>query len=179
MSLRISSESTSVSSSNQSQVILKIVILVARIARSGPIAGAVALSKYLRSATTAVTLVSLEGKNSAHQEIHQELEREGVAVEYLNLKGWLGLCRYFRFQKYVEESNVHGVISYGLRPNLANALAQGKHFRAASVRNCYRQEYLLRFGPIAAKLFGDIDTWSLKKTDRIFSVPSSTIRFKT
>jgi glycosyltransferase involved in cell wall biosynthesis len=148
----------------------KILILLTSLRRCGPVLGGVALAKHLDSSQWEVTVGSLADRGPDTETVIDDLNRCGIRFEIFDLPGWIDLIRMGKIKLYLQRERIELVISYGLRPDIINALMTGESIRVASIRGMLRQEYRHKYGVVVSKLFSALHRRMLLRMHRVVAI---------
>lgn len=148
----------------------KVMILVPGLKKGGPVLGAVALAKHLDKTRCDIRIGCLGRRIPAYDPVIDELESTHISIKFFDIPGWTGLLKWRRVRDYIDMEQIDILNSYGIRPDIVNALADSRCISVSSVRGMIRKEYRLKFGRLIALIFAWLHIRVLRKLDHVIAI---------
>lgn len=152
---------------------IKILFLIPSLRKTSPILGLLALIKYIDHDYYGITVSCLDNLSEETDSIAKELSNLNVRIKFFNLPGWFGLLKMYTVQKFIESEDFDIVHSYGIRPDIINAMINKRCISLSSVREIISDGYHLQYGPIISKVFSLIHIQALKQMDFIIAISNA------
>ena len=149
---------------------IKVLILLPGLRRCGPVLGGVALAKQLDRIKCSVIVGHLGKTASEYSAVLDILKKSDIRVESLGLPGWTGLLEMKNTRKFIEKENIDILTSYGLRPDIVNALTENSCVSVSSVRGFIRNEYKMKYGRLAARIISFFHIKALKRMESVIAM---------
>lgn len=141
-------------------------ILTSSFEKTSPIQGAFAFGRYLHQCGEGVTFAALDSNDRARQSLLPEIQRCGLSAQSFEMTGWPGLIHITRVRDYVRKNSIDAVISYSLRPEIANACLSGV-MRVSAVREILREQFALSYDRVTSRVLSELRLKVLRKLDGI------------
>lgn len=149
---------------------IKILYLLPSLRKTSPISGTLALIKYIDHKRCDITVSCLDELPKENNSIVEELNKLNVKIKPLNIPGWHGLLKIKSVRKFIDAEHFDIVHSYGIRPDIINALAYKKTVSLTSVREITNNGYRLQCTPIISDIISSIRIRFLKKIDYVIVI---------
>ena len=149
---------------------IKILILLPGLRRCGPVLGAVALAKHLDVKQCDISVGCLKKYQTDYHTVIEDLKKHKIRVLIFGISGLIGMLKLNSVRDFIVRERVDIVNSYGLRPDIVNAIAAKRSISIASVRGMVRDEYRLKFGQIISGLFAFIHMQALTRMQCVIAM---------